>query len=227
MFAEAELGPSVEPRSTSGVLQFLVFGAAVLLALFAWITPNHYPPWLTFHGELSDGRSVAGAVIVAVLARCNASFRSPPALTIAAFATILIPAGQFALGQVEFIGDVWMTSLSSRWLRPLDLGRASRRFGSSGWIVCWSRWRGSCLAGAVISKPGVALYQWQGLEYLEFFVIEDPGAVAPVREPDPAQQPRHVARPGPELATAGLSTQAGCSTLSRQFLLRSSASVSQ
>ena len=153
-----------------------MLGAATVLALFAWTTPNHYPPWLTFHGELS----MAVALLLVTSWMCwrdPGSFRSPPPLAIAAFATMFIPAAQFALGEVKFIGDVWMTSLYlGGFGLAIWLGRAAvQQFGVERvlepmeWII---------LAGAVVST-WLALYQWQGLEYLEFFVIEIPAQSRP------------------------------------------------
>ena len=44
-----------EPRQRSDVElpTGLLLGGATLAAICSWLSPNHYPPWVAFHGEVS------------------------------------------------------------------------------------------------------------------------------------------------------------------------------
>ena len=44
----------------------LVLALVVVSALFAWTTPNHYPPWLSFHSEfaMAISTALAGALVL-------------------------------------------------------------------------------------------------------------------------------------------------------------------
>lgn len=82
---------------------------AQLLAVLAWLLPNHYPPWANFHSE--------SLALAAILIMCCAAIRQRsrplqvPASAIVIVVTSLIPLLQWAGGIVFFIGDALISTL--------------------------------------------------------------------------------------------------------------------
>ena len=152
-----ELGNAL--RTTTLVL-------AAGLALFAWLSPNHYYPWTTFHGQLA--MAAAGALLAAW------SFASPlrganhlPYLAIVAFAAAIIPWAQFASGLIFFSGDALMPSL---YLLGFAVAQVVgyRIVATHGLRSLFEPLAWLFVAGSILSV-WLALYQWQGLDYLAEF----------------------------------------------------------
>lgn len=78
---------------------------AVMLGI-AYLLPNHYAPWMSFHTELAAALAFAPVMVWA-------TFRahSAPALTRGALAFSVIPLVQLGLGQIYFAGDAWLAWL--------------------------------------------------------------------------------------------------------------------
>ncbi len=88
------------------VLPFAFIGALALLG--AWLAPNHYPPWTSFHGEAA----AFVALVAFVVARLVAKDRwetSREAFVIA----LLVPLIwiQWSVGLITFFGDAVVSSL--------------------------------------------------------------------------------------------------------------------
>lgn len=75
---------------------------------FAWLIPNHYPPWLSFYNESCAGLGLA--LIAAGTLFRKGSVRVPNATWFVA-AIALIPWLQLAAGQLVFSDDAWLSSL--------------------------------------------------------------------------------------------------------------------
>lgn len=81
---------------------------ALGLAL-AWLVPNHFPPWPSFHMDAWAGFMAAlGAVSLWV--RDRSPSRVPASACVVA-ALALLPGLQFALGLIPFAGQAWMPSI--------------------------------------------------------------------------------------------------------------------
>lgn len=76
-----------------------------MLAL-AFLMPNHYSPWLSFHSEV-----VAALAFVPLIIWANWRPGSIPALTIGALLLALVPMVQIASDQIFFAGDGWTSLL--------------------------------------------------------------------------------------------------------------------
>ena len=74
----------------------------------AWLLPNHYYPWATFHSD-------AWLAVAMVLAAGAVIFRSPPSvswhgLTIVIAGLAMVPMLQWAAGMLPFSGQAWLYS---------------------------------------------------------------------------------------------------------------------
>ena len=152
--------------------EFLSVGVlfiAGILGVFAWLTPNHYIPWLSFHGELSMG--------VAMFLACGWVFwsrrRTPllvPYVSAVSFAAVCLPVLQLSIGLLVFAGDAWLGSL---YLLGLALSQLAGFRAASAWGIdrAVEIMQGLLLLSAMASV-GIALYQWQGLDFLGAAVID-------------------------------------------------------
>jgi len=83
--------------------------ACSALFVAAWLIPNHYPPWLTFH---SDALAAAAACLMAVAALpASTSPITVPRPAVFFVALALIPAAQAVAGKIVFAGDAWIVIL--------------------------------------------------------------------------------------------------------------------
>ncbi len=76
-----------------------------VLAL-AFLMPNHYSPWLSFHSEV-----VASLAFAPLILRASWQPGPVPALTIGALLLALVPLLQITSGQIFFAGDGWTSTL--------------------------------------------------------------------------------------------------------------------
>lgn len=84
----------------------LVF--AILLCL-GWLVPEHFPPWLAFHGEApAFAGLVAAFTLVWWKSRDTRYWNFGPGQLILA-ALVAVAALQYLWGQLEFAGDLWLT----------------------------------------------------------------------------------------------------------------------
>lgn len=152
----------------------LLLGGAFLAAWASWVVPNHYPPWITFHGELAMAIAVA-LVGIWLLWRTRATLTRLPGFAALALLAAAVPLVQSAAGLITFFGDA---AVPAAYLVAFALacwfgyaavaGAGFDRALGPIWSVV--------VAGAVVSA-GLALYQWQGLDYLSYAAIQiAPGA---------------------------------------------------
>lgn len=80
----------------------------MLLAL-AWLLPNHYPPWSTFHTDAWVAVMMA-IVCAAVMLRVPSSVPWRP-LTMLCLALATVPFLQFSVGLLAFSGQAWLYTL--------------------------------------------------------------------------------------------------------------------
>lgn len=142
--------------SLAGLLS--AFGALALLA--AWLVPNHYPPWTSFHGEL--------AAFVALVLFCLATLADGNAITfdkpLAVFAAIGLLIGvQWATGQIAYSGDaivscLYISGLAMAWWLGTNSTRTATQLK-----VAVLLFAAICVAGASLATF-VALLQWLRLE---------------------------------------------------------------
>jgi O-antigen ligase len=103
-------GPTGEETPREGrFFLALVFGALASLALAAaWLAPNHYPPWTSFHGE-----AAAFAALV-LFAAARVAWPQPLVRTRVAFpvaAVLALIATQWLAGQIAYRGDAYLSAL--------------------------------------------------------------------------------------------------------------------
>lgn len=129
---------------------------AAAFALFAcWLAPGHYFPWVSYQNEVVAG--VAGALfgLSAVVSRAGAPAWPRVSLFIAVVA--LVPAVQWAFGQISFRSDavlsfLYLGTLSVSIAAGATLSRDDRRSLIDAVM-------GALLAAAIVSV-GLALVQW-------------------------------------------------------------------
>ena len=138
----------------------LVLG--LVLSPMAWLAPNHYPPWTSFHGE-AFAFAALGALCLAALM----SGRAVPPLPVAsgfALALIGLVWAQWASGQIASQGDALLSSL---YLGGLALALWLGRFAAA---APWRNNAESVLAAVVVAaaliSTYIALMQWLRLESL-------------------------------------------------------------
>jgi len=156
-----EVSPSGEKTPRTG--RFLLALALSVLASFAlagaYLAPNHYPPWTSFHGE--------AAAFAALIFFSAARLAWPSALVAAratwlALAAVGVIAIQWRVGQIAYAGDAFVCAMYvcgwalAWWLgaNSHDLAARSEPFVWFAWIVVLSA------AAAVV----VAHLQWLRME---------------------------------------------------------------
>lgn len=140
----------------------------------AWLIPNHFPPWSTFH---SDAWFAALTLVAACWAVCRPSCRqaSPwPVLAWVALGLALVPWAQWGAGLLFFSGQAWMSSIYL-------LGLATA-------VVVGARWEGHqpnqvvvallvAMALASVASVGLQLATWLGVESAEITSVWSMGLV--------------------------------------------------
>jgi O-antigen ligase len=81
---------------------------AMLLSL-AWLMPNHFPPWVSFHADAWFSIvSISAAMVLFALGKNKAQVHG---LVIVFLLAALLPWIQFAYGLIAFAGKAWLSSL--------------------------------------------------------------------------------------------------------------------
>jgi hypothetical protein len=132
---------------------------AGLLAGLAWLAPNHYPPWTSFHSEAA---AFAALVVLGVATLSARRWCPPPAALGVLVALVALIGLQFASGLIASRGDALLSSLYLA------------GFGLSLWLGCVvgaGEHRAPALAGfaavlvaAACVSTYIALLQWLGRE---------------------------------------------------------------
>jgi hypothetical protein len=158
------------PDRRTPLVSWLVLWAAAF-TLVAFLLPNHYPPWQSFHSELAAAFAFAPLAVWAV-------FRGGqlPALTLGGLLLAMVPIAQLGFGEIYFSGDAWITSLylsgfalvvlaGARWEHVQALTKASLEGLAPLWI-------GFMLAG--YASVGIAAHQWLGTGWMGIYGAELP-----------------------------------------------------
>lgn len=171
-----------KPAENKGV----IFAGMVLF--LAFLLPNHYSPWLSFHQELG----VAIAFVPLIISACVLQ-KKISLLTIGVMFLAVMPWIQEMFGQLYFSGDAWMHSLyilgfalavhAGCWVvsrpNPQNSDPLERFMGV---------WLGITLAGIV--SVGIAGHQWLLLRKLGVFIADLPPGGRPFAN---LAQPNHLA----------------------------------
>lgn len=88
------------------VVPSILLGLVALLA--AWLAPNHYPPWTSFHGETGAFAAICLLAFAGVLQGLHAR---ADLLTCAGLALAALIATQWAAGQIAYGGDALVSIL--------------------------------------------------------------------------------------------------------------------
>ncbi|CAN7545343.1 Wzy polymerase domain-containing protein [Acidovorax sp. LjRoot117] len=140
----------------------------------AYLLPNHYSPWLSYHQEIS-----AAFAFAPLLAWACTKAAPIPNVTYGAFALALVPVAQLATGHLHFPTDGWMSCLYllgfglSAYAGALcekhfpQLQQSRQRFNpvESLWIAI--------LVAALFSAV-IALHQWLLPAHQGIFIAEVP-----------------------------------------------------
>jgi len=160
---------------------------ASLLGLGAWLAPNHYPPWASFHSEAQ--MAAAGLLALSTAFRRAGQPAAPltPLLASAA-ALALVPLMQAAWGLTLFAGDAWMAfAYLMGFALAIWTGQRLAALHGRGAVV--ERVMGLVLVAAVASM-GLAMYQWLSLQGLGIFAADLPPGGRPFAN---LGQPNHLA----------------------------------
>lgn len=133
---------------------FNSLGAAAFAA--AWLAPNHYPPWTSFHGEMA---AFAGLIALC----CAVLSTKKPVLFDRALLLFLFLLGiicmQWGLGQIAYGGDALVSGLylfgfALAWWLGTNLASTASRINDAAMIL---------VVGATVSVF-IAMLQWLRME---------------------------------------------------------------
>jgi O-antigen ligase len=135
------------PARERRVAPSAAIGFAVLA--LAWLVPNHYPPWTSFHNE---SLAAAALVILAASAVVATPSTAPPRLAWAILLLSSVPWLQWLAGKLWFTGDAWVSTLylvgaavavstAFRW--------AHRDATAVAVGLCWSALAAALVSGAI------------------------------------------------------------------------------
>lgn len=164
---------STSVSQTRPLLYSLAWASTVLA--IAFLLPNHYPPWLTFHQQLAAAVAFAPIVVWSVFAPGKL-----PLISRAAALLGLVPIAQIFTGQLQFHGDGVMGFLylmgfslvSIAGARTVSSSRGARELQALDPL-----WVAFLLAGIV--SVGISVHQWLDLRRLMIFVAEMPPSGRP------------------------------------------------
>lgn len=143
-----------------------------VVGCLAFLLPNHYSPWLSFHQELGMALAFVPLLLWAAV-RGNAV----PALAYGAGALSLVPLLQIATGQLYYAGDGCMGALYLLGF-AFAVHAGFSCVGQAGKtpttpLVCLTPlWLGLVFAGLL--SVGIAAHQWLMLGKLGVFVVDMP-----------------------------------------------------
>lgn len=182
------ISPNGEKTPREGrFLLALVFSVLGTLALAgAWLAPNHYPPWVSFHGEAAAFAALA-AFAAARLAWPQATVRTGAPWLVGA--VLLLIAGQWWSGQIAYRGDAFVSGLYvAGWGLAWWLGTNSAGLKLRTHPAVWFAW---IVVFAAMLSVAIALLQWLRMETtLGIFAID---RAYDVRAYGNLGQPNHLA----------------------------------
>lgn len=146
-----------------------LFAFGSLLLPLAYLLPNHYPPWGSFHSDLLAGVALIPLMLWALWQRGPL-----PAVAIGVAMLSLVPLMQVASGQITFAGDAWMAWLYLMGFSFAVLAGArfvrARTDGSDSLARLEPMW--TALVVVALISVGIAIHQWLDLQLLGLFIIE-------------------------------------------------------
>lgn len=145
----------------------LFFLSVVLMV--AYLLPNHYVPWLSFHQEL-----LAAIAFIPLVTWSLVKSKKAPPLVLGAFFLSLIPLIQLFVGEIYFSGDAWIS-----WLYIFGFALAAWagtaisyddgndfKLAKEIFLIFF------CILFASLASIAIALHQWLGVEALGLFVVD-------------------------------------------------------
>jgi Virulence factor membrane-bound polymerase, C-terminal/O-Antigen ligase len=161
--------PSEAPPSSLGsIVGLLVAVLASVCALMAWLSPNHYMPWPSFHNEFFA--ACAATLLGAWTLWCGRHEAArTPWLAATAILAAALPWLQWVAGLVAFAGDAWAGSLYMAGAGlAMYVGHALvRRHGAREPLAFMAA---VVLIGALLSM-WIALAQWQLIYYFDWMAL--------------------------------------------------------
>jgi O-antigen ligase len=161
----------------------MTFGLALLGVGF--LMPGHYVPWVSFEQQAAPA---LGALLIGATALREGHRLALPAIALAALLLAAVPLLQFAVGQVDYRSDAFVSSAYLAALaacivtgRSLALTADDRSRLVTG--LAWA------LLAAALASAVIALVQWQQLRWSIFIVDLQPGG----RPFGNLAQPNHLA----------------------------------
>jgi O-antigen ligase len=148
-----------------------------LAGLFlGWNLPNHYPPWVTFHGELAAALGMCLVFIGLLWPQPSVSpptGRTPLPMPLAARGWTLaglVPVLQYMAGGLTYRGDALIGLMYA-------FGAALCLYTGSLWAAQEGAARVlklvfGCIALSGVAAAGIALSQWLGLGTLSWWAME-------------------------------------------------------
>lgn len=175
------------PRKGRFSFALPLYALGSIAFLMAWLAPNHYPPWTSFHGE--------AAAFAALIAFCIAAIaRNEQGRPENAYALFLVLVGlvwaQWAAGQIIYVGDA---TISSLYLVGLGLAwwLGSRLNSLDGETDNRLMLLAALLVAAALISTLIAILQWLRLEAtLGIFAAERGPSMRPFGN---LGQPNHLA----------------------------------
>ncbi|MEY4564199.1 MAG: hypothetical protein RLZZ618_3476 [Pseudomonadota bacterium] len=157
-----------------------------LLMALAWLMPNHYWPWVSFHSELC---AAMGFVLACGTQFVSIKGRTPwPWLALLALGMACIPLLQGALGLIFFMGDAWMASLYLiGFALCIVAGQGMvRRYSAKDILSLF--WL--CVVIGAVLSTGIALAQWTEVKLIGVPMADMPPFGRPFGN---MAQPNHLA----------------------------------
>ena len=147
------------PREGRFLLIALLASIGSIAFVAAWLAPNHYLPWTSFHGEL------AAFAALCLFCMARALMPQPAAVDRVLLCTALLVAliwVQWIFGQIAYRGDALVSSIyvvgfALAWWLGSSSANVGARISPFLWFACL------LLAGAVISVY-ITMLQWLRME---------------------------------------------------------------
>ena len=143
--------------------------------LLAYLLPNHYPPWASFH---ADVLAAAALVPLVIWSSCQRGPVSP--LIVGALLIALVPLLQLWGGSISFAGDAFIACLyiTGFSLAVFCGARITAHQKGPNALHALIPIQAALVLAGVLST-GIALHQWLNLGLLAIFIVELPPGYRP------------------------------------------------
>jgi O-antigen ligase len=144
------------PRKGRFLLAKILIAIGAFALLIAWLAPNHYPPWTSFHSEVAAFAGLIALCFAVLSAKKSISFDR--ALLVFLFLLGIICL-QWGLGQIAFGGDaivsgLYLSGFALAWWMGTNLASTGHRINDAAMIF---------IVGATVSVF-IAMLQWLRME---------------------------------------------------------------